>query len=293
MGRLEEMLAKMQARRLETRSGPHGSATEVLPSFETAGSGAVEAVPHEYGGKRRVLNIARLQAQRMLGEGADERRLADEYRVIKRPLLKNCEPMRDPPLRRANLWMVTSALAGEGKTFTSLNLWLSVARERDWSIVIVDADSRNPRMTDLLGAAGAPGFMDVLRDKTRTFDSLVMPTDVPGLSLMPAGATDEQASELFASERMQAVCEELAADPRRIVLFDAPPLLQVAEAPVLTTQVGQVVLVVRANKTPQLTVLAARDRIDPSVATCLLLNQADTREGAMAYGDYYPYGSSK
>src|SRR5688572_14481218 len=130
MGRLEEMLEKIHARSLE-RTGPHASASEGLPSFENAVNGAVEAVPHQYGGKRRVLNLERLQEQRMLGKDAEERRLADEFRVIKRPLLKNSLASRDPPLRRANLWMVTSAIAGEGKTFTSLNLWLSVARERD------------------------------------------------------------------------------------------------------------------------------------------------------------------
>jgi protein-tyrosine kinase len=293
MSRLEDVLARMQARHKDARAAARAAVGESLPNFEKAPGDAVPPVPRSYGGKRIVLDMAKLRAQRMVGEGAEERRLADEYRTIKRPLLKNASATRDPPLPRGNLWMVTSAVAGEGKTFTSLNLWLSVARDRDWSIVIVDADSSKPRLTELLGARRAPGFMELLRDPNRTFDSLVMPTDIPGLSLLPAGVRDEHASELLASARMDALCDELAADPHRIVLFDAPPLLLVAEAPVLATQVGQVILVVRANKTPQQVVLEARDRLDPSIATCLLLNQADAREGAMAHGEYYPYGSEE
>jgi Mrp family chromosome partitioning ATPase len=114
-----------------------------------------------------------------------------------------------------------------------------------------------------------------------------MPTDIPKLALLPAGKADRQASELFASARMTAVCTALSEeDPRRIVVFDSAPLLVTSESPVLATQVGQVVFVVRAGRTPRKAVLEARDRLDATKAISLILNQADNSETFVTYGEY-------
>jgi Mrp family chromosome partitioning ATPase len=184
--------------------------------------------------------------------------------------------------------MVASALGSDGKTFTCVNLSLSIAREHDWSVVLVDGDSVKPHLTRLFGADKEPGLMDLLRDPSTAFDSYVMPTSIPGLAILPAGARDKHASELLVSARMASLCAEIsAANPRRIVLFDSAPLLLTSEAPALATQIGQVVLVVRANRTPQRSVLEARDKIDPAKAINLVLNDAASRDGHLAYGYGY------
>jgi receptor protein-tyrosine kinase len=114
-----------------------------------------------------------------------------------------------------------------------------------------------------------------------------MPTDLPGLSFLPNGTSDEHAAEHLASTRMKALCEELASsDRRRVVVFDSAPILLTPEAPVLGLQVGQVILVVSANKTLEQSVLDARDRLDPAIPTCLLLNKAHARESTLAQGGY-------
>ena len=182
---------------------------------------------------------------------------------------------------------VACAWGGGGKTFRCVNLCLSIARERDWSVVLVDADSSKPHLTRLFSAEREPGFMDLLCDPGLSFEDLVMPTDIPGLSLLPAGAHDADASELLASRRMKEICLELSsADVGRMIVFDSSPLLLTTEAIVLASQVGQVLMVVQADSTQQQSVLAALDKLDPEKAINCVLNQASGAGLSESY-DYY------
>jgi Mrp family chromosome partitioning ATPase len=116
-----------------------------------------------------------------------------------------------------------------------------------------------------------------------------MPTDVPGFSLLPCGSHDPHASELLASKRMDDVCAALAADRAgRMIVFDSSPLLLTTEAPVLGSKVGQVVVVVRANETPQHAVLAALEKLDQTKAIGCVLNQSQSVPEHEGYG-YYGY----
>lgn len=293
MGRIEDALAKLQARQ-PGREDPleaTGQMGRIVEAEDVAAPVDDAPTSHQYGGKRVEIDTKQLLAHGLLAPETRGRRLDDEYRTIKRPLLRNAGAPQDLGVSRGNLWLVSSAIAGEGKTFTCVNLCLSVAREKDWSIVLVDGDCKKPHLTRLFGAEGEPGLMDLLHDKSLKFDSVVMPTNIPGLSILPAGSRDDHASELLASHRMGKLCEKIAKDdPKRIVLFDSPPLLLTEEAPVLATQVGQILLVVEANRTPQHAVLEARDRLDPDKAINLVLNQADSREHSSVYGGYGQYG---
>jgi len=280
MGRIEDALQKLQRAQ---RPAPVAGAVQRLATL----------VPHEhaYAGQRLVVDPAQLRANGLLAPDAEERRLAEQYRAIKRPLLRSADPALDPPVHRGNLIMVASALAGEGKTFTCVNLCLSIARERDWSVVLVDGDCSKPHLTRLFAAENEPGLIDLLRDPTLSFDSVVMPTDVPGLSLIPAGSRDPQAAELLASKRMDELCEALSSDVRdRVVVFDSSPLLLTTEAAVLASKVGQIVVVVHANETPRQAVLAAMEHLDQSKAIGVVLNQSwgagqGETYGAYSYGD--------
>jgi exopolysaccharide/PEP-CTERM locus tyrosine autokinase len=290
VGRIEDALAKLQARE-KIRDAAIGTTTlgRVIAPADRLPEPAAVRQRHNYGGKRVEIDLKELHAQGLLAPDSQERKLADQYRVIKRPLLRNAANSQPSGVPRGNLLMIASALAGEGKTFTCLNLCLSMAREEDWDVVLVDGDCKKPHLTRLFGAEAEFGFMDLLRDTSAQFDSFVMPTSVPGLSLLPAGKRDERASELIASARMDALCAELAAnDTRRIVLFDSAPLLLTTESAVLASHVGQVVMVVQANRTPQKAVLAAIDKLDPAKAINLVLNQVDLKSGS-PYGEYYGY----
>jgi exopolysaccharide/PEP-CTERM locus tyrosine autokinase len=287
MTRIEEALAKLLANR--EAAGTAGSRRPIA-GVRAPGEYQGELARKSYAGRHIEIDFNELRVQGFLAPDAAARKLADEYRAIKWPLLKNASAGRDPLLSRANLLMIASALSSEGKTFTCINLCLSIARERDWSVVLVDGDCSKADLTRLFGAQGEPGLLDILRDPTIHFEAHVMPTNIAGLSLLPAGTRKDDATELLSSARMDALCAELAAsDPKRMIIFDSSPLLLTPEATVLAACMGQIVLVVLADKTPQRAVLSARDRLDSTKAINLLLNQVSSSDGAVTYG-YYGHG---
>lgn len=279
MSRIEEALQKLQARSSRGAAQP-------TPRLAT-----LEPREHAYAGRRIIVDSAQLRANGLLALDAEERQLAEQYRAIKRPLLRNADPSVDPPLARANLLMVASALPGEGKTFTCVNLCLSIARERDWTVVLVDGDCSKPHLTRLFAAESEPGLIDLLRDPALSFDALVMPTDVPGLSLLPAGSRDLRASELLASKRMDDLCSALSsADAGRIVVFDSSPLLVTTEAPALAAHVGQIAVVVSANETGREAVMTSLEKLDPAKAIACILNRHAEAGDSDPYGYGYGYG---
>lgn len=287
MSRIEDALSKLQSE----RSSGAAIRRQIGRVVTNEPADLSAPIDHPYSGKQIQMDMLELVRNGLLAPEAQQQQLIDEYRTVKRPLLNNAHPSRQPPLPLGNLIMVGSAAAGEGKTFTCINLCLSIARERDWSVLLVDGDVRKPHLTRFFGAEGEPGLMDLLRDEQASLNSLVMPTDIPRLALLPAGRRDAHAVELFASARMTALSSELAtSDKQRMVIFDSAPLLLTTEAPVLASQVGQVVLVVHANRTPQKAVFQAKERLDTSKAINLLLNQSDSFGRARSYGDYYSYG---
>jgi exopolysaccharide/PEP-CTERM locus tyrosine autokinase len=184
--------------------------------------------------------------------------------------------------------MVASAMPGDGKTFTSINLALSFAMEKDLSVVLVDADVAKAHLSRILGVENELGLMDLLHDEQLDPESVVLPTDVPGLSILSAGKAKENATELLSSARMEHVAAQISArDPKRIVLFDSAPLLITSEAMALASAVGQIVMVVRAGVTPQSAVLDAIELLGEGKSIGLVLNQTDEQVRPGYYYQYY------
>lgn len=227
---------------------------------------------------------------------SQEREIAEQYRHIKRPLLARALGRGMPRQQNCTVIMVSSALAGEGKTFSSINLALSMARETDASVLLVDADTSKPQVSKALGLQDEPGLVDALLDESIDVESLVELTNVPKLAVLPAGRAAGSAAELLASERMARILHRLQAQsPSRIILLDCPPLLITNEAKAIIDSVGQAVLVVRANETPQQAVLDAIGHFREDQFVGLVLNQSDSVAGlGYGYGYYgrmYDYGT--
>jgi protein-tyrosine kinase len=241
----------------------------------------------------RHLEIDREAVRRagLLAPESQEWRILEEYRQIKRPILAKAAGRAGLPIPRANLVAVTSALPGEGKTFTCINLSISIARERDWRVLLVDADVAKPHVTGLFGLDAEPGLLDCLRDPSIAIERCTIATDIPGLSILPAGRRDDYTDELLASERMDQVMHHLAAaDPRRLVLFDTSPLLATTQSAVLAAQAAQIVVVIRAGSTTHEQARHAIAKLDPDKAIGLVLNQAQLGADRLAYGGQYGYG---
>ena len=185
-----------------------------------------------------------------------------------------------------NLVMVTSALPGEGKTFTALNLAMSVAMEFDSTVLLVDGDVAHPSLPALLGVPNSPGLLDLLtRDDLDVADVLIR-TNVEKLTVMPAGSRQRRATELLASEQMANLLREIASRySDRIIIFDSPPLLMTTEAKVLASHMGQVIVVVEAETTTQHAVKDALRQLGTDNNVSLVYNKTKAFSG-----NNYGYG---
>jgi exopolysaccharide/PEP-CTERM locus tyrosine autokinase len=239
-----------------------------------------------------VLDRVTLRAAGLLPPADQDRQLSHQYRKIKRPLIAHALGRGAEQLPRGYLIMVASAMPGEGKSFTAVNLALSLSKEKDLNVLLVDADVAKPHLSRALGLEGQRGLLDVLRTPDLDLETVVRPTDVPTLSFLPAGVSSADATELLASERMGRLAVELGRhDGQRIVLFDTSPLMQTTESPALARIAGQIVVVVRAESTPQPVVLDALEALEDHPAVALVLNQS-LRSATSAYY-YYGHNEAK
>lgn len=240
--------------------------------------------------RRIELDMARLAERGIVTPGAARSNLADELRVVKRPLLRNAAGKGATAVRNANLIMITSAVPGEGKSFTAANLAMSIATELDHTVLLVDADVARPSLPDIFGLPQGKGLLDVLVEPDLDLSQVMLRTNIEKLSILPSGLHHAHATELLASEAMANMLEELASRySDRIIIFDSPPLLVTTEARTLASHMGQVVLVVRAERTTHSEVRHALTMIEQAPVKMLMLNQA-ADPSAKGYGYGYGYG---
>jgi Mrp family chromosome partitioning ATPase len=228
----------------------------------------------------------------MIVPGAPVGPLAEEFRLLKRQLLITRERIAEGPTPdKARTVLICSARPEDGKTFCAVNLALSMAAERDTDVLLVDADVAKPDVMKRLGLDDGPGLLDALADARIDVEALVRRTDIAGLSVLPAGTGTATDTELLASARTRAVIARLLdANPRRIVIFDSPPALAASPAAVLAMLVGQTMLIVRADRTPESELREAVGLLDGCEHIALALNAVSFVAGAHRFGSYYGAG---
>ncbi len=218
--------------------------------------------------------------------------LAEEFRIVKRQLLLNASgAATGRPLARGRMILVCSAQPNDGKTFCAVNLALSLASERDTDVLLVDADVAKPEILSTLGIAGGPGLMDALEDPSLDVESLIIRTDIPKLSVLAAGRQANNDTEMLASARTKTVLDGLADNhPSRIIIFDSAPALAASPASVLALNVGQVMMVVRADRTTESELRDALALVDGCPNISLLLNSSSYFGSNHSFGSYYGQG---
>jgi exopolysaccharide/PEP-CTERM locus tyrosine autokinase len=288
---IESALQKL--RRAGEGSAEHGAVVPRATTLATVAPmgrvGVVATEAHPEGPVRLfTVDLKALRGAGYLPEERLERRFADDFRRIKRPLIEKA--LNGSPDMR--LIMVSSALPGDGKTFTAINLAFSMANERDVSVLLVDADPVRARVTTVFGLGGEPGLLDALASPSLDVESLIQHTNVRGLEILAAGQYVENATELLASARMGEIAEYISVrNSRRLVLFDCSPLLVSSEARVMMRIAGQIVLVARSGLTPRQAVVDAVAQIDKNKLRGLVLNHSPHRpEGGYDY--YYDRSGS-
>ncbi len=221
--------------------------------------------------------------------------IAEEMRMVKRPILRHAfGKAANSPELHSNLVMVTSAMPGEGKSFTSLNLAMSIAMELDRTALLVDADVARPSIGRYLGVSPRKGLVDYLLNEDVDLADVMQKTNVPKLTVLPAGRDYHYSTELLASEAMSRLMRELSLRyPDRVVIFDSPPVLVTSEARVLAEHMGQILLVVEYGKTQNSLVQEALSSINPKPeqSVGMVLNKRRNGGGEGYYGAYGGYGA--
>lgn len=248
--------------------------------------------PHQHTSRVVKIDFERLLDLKILPPKAQEHEIATQFRSIKRPLVKYAQESveTNDPLKRT--LMVASALPDDGKTFTTVNLALSLALEMDMRVLLIDADTPKRQLSQILDLDNDLGLLDVVGDNGTRLEDVILPTDVPRLDVLPVGTRVETATELVASARMRETIHRLATLYRRgIVLFDSPPILLTNESRSLASMLGQIVLVVRAGTTPQRAVKDAVAALGEGRRISAVLNCANLSGlSGYYYGNRYGYG---
>lgn len=287
---IERTLEKQQA----TVSEPQ--VTEQVKSKPAGKPQAGAAVNADNDALNLTINLEELDERGFVSVSNARKLINEEYREIKRKLLRNAFGALSKTLKNSNIIMVSSARPSEGKTFTAINLALSFAAEQDKTVLLVDADVLKPNVTRTLRVNPGEGLMEYLLDENKDISDVLYRTNVDKLRIIPAGQTHHLSTELLASERMNETIDEFSNRyPDRIVIIDTPPLIGINESAVLASFAGQAVIVTEEGRTKLNDINNIVDRLNPDMAVGFVVNKAvnESADNGNYYGYYYGSGSSE
>jgi capsular exopolysaccharide synthesis family protein len=224
------------------------------------------------------VNLERLYVLQNEATAKEHLHVWEQYRVLRSRIL---ETMR---AQRMRTLMISSALSGECKTTTSINLAFALSQVQGIKVLLVDTDLRKPGIAEVLGIPYELGLDDYLRSSVPLSDLLLQLTD--SLFLVPSGGVDQNSVELLHSAAMVAFVNEVQSN-FDLIVFDTPPMFPVADARVTANLVDAVLFCVRAGKTSETIVSEAIALIRPKLIGTVLVG-AEVRPG----GCYYYSGSS-
>ena len=269
---------------------PLAAAPAAGPAAAPAALSPAPAAPSRPATRKVDLDLARMRDLGMVTAAGGRTALVEDFRIIKRPLIKRAFADRAPGDLPGNLIMVTSSLPGEGKTYCAINLAMSIAMELDHTVLLIDADVARPSVLRTLGLPAQRGLMDILVDDSLDLSDVMLRTNVPTLAILPAGTGTPRATELLASAAMTKLVMEIALRyPDRIVIFDSPPLLLTSEARVLASHMGQIAVVVESETTTQHAVKESLSQLEGCANVNLIYNKTREFPGIEESYDYH-YG---
>ncbi len=281
---------------------PHSAVSDALldlipdtPAPSPKRSRPSTAVHHDAAAPAAVITISidKLRSAGMVTPDGSNIEVTAEFRVIKRPLLENAfSRIGQSGASHANTIMITSAIPGEGKSFCAMNLAMSLAMEPDHNVILVDADVHRFTALRELGVESQLkdklGLVDLLSDPSLSIESCVYHTNIDKLSVLPFGRFHARATELFGSRAMFDRIDQLCAHYQNsMIVFDCPPILATTEARVLSSQLGQVVFVVEAERTQRDQLKEALAIIENANVVGTILNKNLNKAAHDYYSSYY------
>ena len=281
--RAAALLRDSKARHAEAPRDDWEAATAATPRQRLPDA---EVEPH----RDLVLDLSRLARHGIALPSEQRSRTVEEFRLIKQNVTAGLSQGDSGVTQPCNrLIMVASPLSGEGKTFVAINLALAFASASDHRALLMDIDTQHPMVPSIFGVSPEKGVTDVLAGRAR-LSEVMIPTSLPGLTVVPAGAGGPEVPELFSSKRMAALLAEITErHPERYAIIDTPPCLLNSEAAALAPLVGQAVFVIEANRTQRSEIEAGLNLLGGCPRVSLLLNKCDrmASEHFGSYGSYY------
>jgi exopolysaccharide/PEP-CTERM locus tyrosine autokinase len=237
------------------------------------------------------IDPAKLRDLGLAGPADRRSRLAEEMRLLKRRLIQRMNPLASEAEGRTNLVLVTSAVPGEGKSFIALNLALSFIADEHFDVLLIDADAMRPTILKMLGLPPSRGLSDLLMHPEMDPSEVLLRDPELRLSILPPGGEVSSATDLYGGPHMKDLVKRLGrAQPNRIVILDAPPVLATTEPIMLAHIVDQVLMVVEADRTAHSAIKSALDLLEPCDNVSLILNKAMGSKSADQFGSYYAPG---
>jgi polysaccharide biosynthesis transport protein len=261
---------------------PAKALTAVLATDSTDARKALTNGNNGNGANGSPSRKASAAVQELVTEHGSYSALGEAYRNLRTALLLSRAGA--PP----KVTLVTSAIAGEGKTVTAVNTAAMLA-QLGASVLLIDADMRRPRCHRVLNVDNNLGLTEVLTG-VRDLHDLIRPTAVPNLFFLSSGSVPPNATELVGSSKMHQVVTQLQQIYNYIVI-DSPPVMPVSDALLLSTIVDGVLLVTNASRTAKQQVRAARARLDYARAKIFgtVLNRVRIHHSEYQYYNHQGY----
>lgn len=237
---MERIKQALEKARSEREKGGSGSRPGPVPT--SSGASAPKLITYTH---TRTVEVAEdLLREKRIIPGLEQNSFTEAYKILRTQVLQRL---------KENAWnslVITSPGVNEGKTLTAINLAISLAMEVDCTVLLVDADLRNPSMQDYFGLGTVHGLSEYLTDNMPLDELLIHPARIPRFVMLPGGKSLMNSSEMLNSPKMTHLVEELKTRyPSRIVIFDLPPLLSAADALAFSPYVDAALLVIEEGRT--------------------------------------------
>ena len=237
-----------------------------------------------------TITLGVMESAGMVVARAARTRISEEYRIV---IGRVVRALRDDPdgAGSHNVVMVTSARPGEGKSFTALNLAGSIAQHSTEKVLLVDLDAKMRPISALLGVGDRLGFHDLVVDQTLRPEDVILNTAIENLTFMPVGSRSGELTDTTSVRPITPAITRLARRfPKHLIMLDAPPCLSTSDPHTIAPYVGQVVMVVEAERTQRSEVEAALDLVRVCPTITMLLNKVKLTT-SHTFGAYDYYGS--
>jgi protein-tyrosine kinase len=233
-----------------------------------------------------ALDAAALMKAGLIDWDVQDSRIVEEFRIVQNNLLRYSFGEDGAALNRAgNLVMITSAFAGEGKSFVALNLAVGIARQTERRVLLIDTDPKTRSLGQTFSLSTAPGLLDLTREGRPEIEGLIVPTIWENLEFLPLGNRGNGADAPSRTRIAGLIADIGRRYDERLIILDTASCLSSSDPHTLAPVMGQTVLVVAAGLTQQSDVEAALDLVRTCPVVSLLLNKIRSWSGH-SFGSY-------